>query len=125
MQRCGTPNGPPTDRQRSNAIPFNVGMIEIRIRGYSNRPISTRQLQGGAKLEQADPEVGANRTHFGIEIGTASALDMFVGPKLCEPFASLGCMEGSSERIGCCDRQFAGESLRKIRTNVADQIVVA
>jgi hypothetical protein len=29
--------------------------------------------------------VGANRTHFGIELGIASALDMFVGPKLCEP----------------------------------------
>ena len=67
--------------------------------------------------------MGANRTHFGIELGTASALDMFVGPKL-RAHAPLGCVEGLSKRIGCCDRQFAGESLRKICTDMADQIVV-
>jgi hypothetical protein len=45
-------------------------------------------------------------------------------PKAVRPLAPLACVEGSSKRIGCCDRQFAGESVRKICTDMADQIVV-
>lgn len=75
-----------TDQQRSDAAPFNVGMIEIPILGHSNRPdLDAASFRIERSLIRRDPEVGANRTHVGMQIGTASALDMFVGPKLCEP----------------------------------------